>query len=141
MSAPTQQETGKPTRRIPQFTWGDRIARVRKDLGMDQKEFAELIGYPRGTIGGWEASGSLPRDIVTAARRIEAKTGVPFEWLIGVWSGGPSALNSCLSRTRLGFTMPGQGKRGFGRYGVDRSIIVRPLDNRPGSKPLVDVAA
>lgn len=69
---------------IPTWTLGDRIRKARAVAGMDQRHFADALGVKPGTLAGWEADNSKPRDLVGIARRIEHITDVPAFWLLGV---------------------------------------------------------
>lgn len=39
---------------IPEMGYGDRLRRIRLDLGMDQRDFAESIDMNKGTYGHHE---------------------------------------------------------------------------------------
>lgn len=71
---------------IPSWTLGDRIRKARTTVGMDQRQFAEALGVKAGTLAGWEADNSKPRELVDVAMRIEEITSVPASWILGVGS-------------------------------------------------------
>ncbi|MDO1477271.1 helix-turn-helix domain-containing protein [Rhodococcus ruber] len=71
---------------IPSWTLGDRIRKARTTVGMDQRQFADALGVKAGTLAGWEADNSKPRELVDIARRIEEITSVPASWILGVGS-------------------------------------------------------
>src|SRR5690606_15742623 len=69
------------------WTWGDRIRKLRTTLGVNQDVFAAMIGIPGGTVGAWEAtSASGARNITAIAQRIEDALATPglAAWLLGV---------------------------------------------------------
>jgi len=73
----------QPTRWIPEpdpETWGDRIRRVRKKLGITQKELANVSGIPEGSLATYETS---PKTVGDAARSmaISEATGCDVVWL------------------------------------------------------------
>jgi len=94
MTAPEREKA--PPRYIPQFTFGDRVAKIRRDMTLEQFRFGELIGYSKSTIAGWEAEGKQPRDLVSVARKISEVSGAPVGWILGVFpdAAGPSIPNS-----------------------------------------------
>lgn len=69
----------------PQFNFGDRIRKVRRDVaGMSQNEMAAAIGVSQKVFAAWESGRSRPSDIVGVAKRVELLTSVPAGWLLGV---------------------------------------------------------
>jgi transcriptional regulator with XRE-family HTH domain len=64
---------------IPEFTMGERLTKARKMTGLDQKQFADLIGVVRATISNAERDVYQPRPILLNAWSLV--TGVPREWL------------------------------------------------------------
>ena len=79
--------TIQPERFYPAWTLGDRIRKARLTTGMNQRDFAPLIGVKPGSLASWEADHSHPRDVVAIARRITMLTGVPAAWLLGLDDG------------------------------------------------------
>jgi DNA-binding XRE family transcriptional regulator len=73
--------------RTPEWTWADRIRKVRRELGLTQKQFAELIAVSPQAIGLWEAGNYEPRQLVEVAKRIERQTGVSAAWMLGLQEG------------------------------------------------------
>jgi len=67
------------------FTYGDRLRKVRKALHLSQSAFAELIGESPGNLATWEAGGH-PRKMIDTTHAIERSVGVPglAAWLLGV---------------------------------------------------------
>ena len=81
--------------RIPQWTFGERVRKVRRQSDLTQVEFAEKLGVTRAALESWESGRNEPRNIVDVAVRLEAITGVPRQWFLG-WldgagPGGPGA--------------------------------------------------
>ena len=70
--------------RIPKWEWADRVRRVRRDMRMSQDAFAEFLGIGAKRLGAWESGASEPQDKVEVAQLIEAKTGVPATWMLGL---------------------------------------------------------
>jgi transcriptional regulator with XRE-family HTH domain len=68
----------------PQWSLGDRLRKVRRELQWSQEELANAIGVKPTTLGAWESGRNSPDDPVYLARKIEIITGVPAAWLLGV---------------------------------------------------------
>lgn len=75
---------------IPQWTFGDRVRKVRRERGWSQGELAERLtaaletSVTRRTVAGWELSDRQPHDLVSMARGLCALTDVPAEWFLGL---------------------------------------------------------
>lgn len=80
----------QPERFYPAWTLGDRIRKARLSTGMNQRDFAPLIGVKPGSLASWEADNSQPRDIVAVAKRIEVLTRIPAAWLLSLDDTPPS---------------------------------------------------
>lgn len=74
-----------------EWTFSDRIRKLRKATGLGQAEFAERIGVAPGTYSGWEASPTQPRGIVEVAQRIQHEFGEQYgataNWVLGLENG------------------------------------------------------
>ena len=68
--------------RIPQWTFAERVRKVRRDLGMRKEDFADLIGVRLSTYGAWETGRNTP-DLTEVAPVLERTTGVPRTWFLG----------------------------------------------------------
>ena len=67
--------------RVPVFSLGERIRKVREDLGLSQQQFADQLGVDRKTVGNWEADRNQPRyrDLMM----ISSVGNVSLQWLAG----------------------------------------------------------
>lgn len=73
----------------PTWTFADRLRKVRRLLGLTQNAFAEQLGENRSAYIAWESDLNLPRDLVAVARKVEAASGVPASWMLGLDDGNP----------------------------------------------------
>ncbi len=64
---------------IPEWNVADRLRKSRDKTGLDQIEFANLIGASKTSVGHWEAGRRIPRPIYLRAWAVA--TGVTVEWL------------------------------------------------------------
>ncbi len=73
-----------------QLTWtfGDRLRKVRRILGMSQEAFAKLLGATPQALGAWELDVNAPRNVVAIAKRLEVAAGVPATWMLGLVAEG-----------------------------------------------------
>ena len=64
-------------------TFGERLKRVRTELGLSQIEFAESIGVPHQTLSTWERGATPSRDInqFEVVNRVYAQHGTNRDWL------------------------------------------------------------
>lgn len=67
----------------PRWEFGDRTRKIRRELGLSQAAFAELIGFGEKAVASWEAGGR-PGDAVATAEKIEQATGYDAVWVLGV---------------------------------------------------------
>lgn len=42
------------------MTSNQKLKKIREDLQLDQAQFSELVGIPRGTVSRWEAGEPIP---------------------------------------------------------------------------------
>ena len=66
----------------PSWTFGEKVRKIRKDLGYDQASFAKLLGVGRAALGHWEAGRNAPAHLPMVARNVSFKTGVSEFWLL-----------------------------------------------------------
>ena len=57
----------------------DRLKKLRKEIGLKQREIAERIGVSTGTVGQWESGVALPGD--ARIYKICKELNVREEWL------------------------------------------------------------
>lgn len=67
----------------PVWTFGDRLAKARREAGLTQSAIAVRLGRPKSSISAWE-SGVPPRNLLRVAAQWAEVTGVPVGWLLGV---------------------------------------------------------
>jgi DNA-binding XRE family transcriptional regulator len=70
--------------------FGDRMRRVRLGLGLNQSQFAELLGLSDATIGKYEVQSKDPRNASQVASTVQIVFGVRRAWLIT--GNGPAML-------------------------------------------------
>ena len=69
---------------IPQWTFGDRLRKVRRERGLSQERAAKALGVTSPQIAAWESGANNPRDVVSIAKRMELAFNVPTEWVLGL---------------------------------------------------------
>lgn len=69
---------------IPEWTFGDRLRRVRRERKVTQGQAAAALSVNEPQIASWESSGGNPRDIVAIAKRCHMAWGVSVEWMLGL---------------------------------------------------------
>src|SRR4029077_11916056 len=85
----------QPLGTIPEWTWGDRVRKVRRLAKLGQAELAAIMTVSPATVAAWEASLNEPRNAVAIAKRIEVALGVPATWMLGL-DAGPSPSSQAL---------------------------------------------
>ncbi len=78
--------------RSPEWTFGDRVRRIRRTAGLNQIEFAQRLGVTHQRLSQWESDRNKPGDIVAVAKRIRQEFGTPVDWTLGLdepSGGGP----------------------------------------------------
>lgn len=80
------------------WTFGDRLRKVRRALGLDQAELAAMLGTGQSNITNWETDLAKPRDREAIALRIQELTAgrVSAGWMLGLTEDprGPGAVDS-----------------------------------------------
>ena len=66
------------------FTLGDRLRKVRRASGDNQRDFAKVLHATQEAVSAWEAGRNYPRDVVAIAQRIERAYGVSAGWVLGI---------------------------------------------------------
>lgn len=72
------------TKRLPVWTFADKIKKARAMVGVGQNQFALAVGITSSTLAAYETGRSAPRfkDAAPLAKRIETYTGIPFDWFL-----------------------------------------------------------
>lgn len=65
------------------FTFGDRIRKARRVLGLTVEQMATGLGVTKQVVSQWETGVSNPRSAHMIARTAEHRYGVPAWWLLG----------------------------------------------------------
>lgn len=66
---------------VPEDTFGDRLARIRRRMSWNVSEAATACGVSHQSWRNWEAGG-LPRDLYETAHGIAEATGCSERWLL-----------------------------------------------------------
>ena len=72
------------------WTFGDRLRKIRKVVGVSQADFAAELSQGRQSVAAWELGTNEPRNPVAVAKRIELAYGVPASWTLGLSHQGPN---------------------------------------------------
>lgn len=80
------------TARVPEWTLGDRLRKIRRDADMTVADFAEVLGVSRASLGHYETDRNMPADVVALAKRIQLATGVPATWTLGLNDEAPGPV-------------------------------------------------
>jgi transcriptional regulator with XRE-family HTH domain len=89
---------------LPTWTLGDRLRKIRRELGLSQGEFANRLSQNPKSYSSWESDQAKPRELVAIAQQIENVTGVPAAWVLGLDAGpflslAPQATSRALTPT------------------------------------------
>lgn len=71
------------------WTFGDRLRKIRRAAKISQEEFATRIAVGHGSLANWESGLAQCRNEVEVARKIEREFGVPAIWTLGLDDSGP----------------------------------------------------
>lgn len=77
-------QRGIPEWHVPEWTFADRVRKIRRETGLTQAEFAQAIEAKDKAYGAWESGTNQPTDIVAVAKRIELAFRVPASWVLGL---------------------------------------------------------
>ena len=69
---------------VPEWTFADRLRKIRTSGGWSQKEIASLLEVGSSAYAQWEAGNAKPRDVVAIANRLELMARVPAAWTLGL---------------------------------------------------------
>lgn len=81
---------------VPQWGFGDRLRKVRTDIGYTQEEMAELLELKAATLSSYESGRANPRAtaLPALAARLELLTKVPRTWFMGWDDEAPHPHNT-----------------------------------------------
>lgn len=68
------------------------MRKARRRSGKTGAEFAAALGITASALGQYETDRTTPRDVVDLARRVEAETGIPAAWMLGVDPAEPPTV-------------------------------------------------
>ena len=68
---------------IPEWSFAERVRKVRRDMHLTQEQFADLIGVGLKAYSAWESGKNHPANIIELATTLERITGVDRRWFIG----------------------------------------------------------
>ena len=77
---------------IPEWTFGERLAKARKHARLNQAEMAERIHVSPSAIAKWESDRGEPRNFRDTIDAWSEVTGVDPAWLLGFRTGSFSPL-------------------------------------------------
>lgn len=69
---------------VPEWTFGDRLRKVRREKKVTQDQAAQALNVSPPQIAAWETGNNMPRDIVAIAKRCQLAWDVPAEWMLGL---------------------------------------------------------
>lgn len=75
---------------VLQWTFGDRVRKIRRAADMTVEEFARELDVNKSTMAHYETDRKRPRDIVAFAKRVQLRFGVRAEWTLGLNENAPS---------------------------------------------------
>jgi transcriptional regulator with XRE-family HTH domain len=88
----TTQAVGEVGAIKPDWTWGDKVRKVRRIVGLSQKEFADRIDVKAPTVAAWETSDAVepPKGAIAAAKRMHLAFNIDTAWLLGLEDERPT---------------------------------------------------
>ena len=95
---------------MPEWTFGDRIRKIRRELRLNQVEFADAIGRGDKAVAAWESGTNAPEDIVSVAKRIQVRFGVSAAWVLGIDPPPPAGPGSTVRARRDSNSQPSDPK-------------------------------
>ena len=66
-----------------EWTFGDRLRKVRRVLGLTTVELGETLGVTGQAVSNLEGRTNTPRQAFEIASRLEQEYGVPAWWVLG----------------------------------------------------------
>lgn len=72
-----------------EWSFGERVRKIRAELGLEQVELGQVLGVSGPTISNWETGLRQPHDLVGVAKRLAdlmAEAGKPITaaWVLGL---------------------------------------------------------
>lgn len=89
---------------VPQDSFADRLARVRRHHGWNYTQASVECGFPRQNWRMWEVGGAEPSKLAEVVSKIHARTGVDRMWLM--W--GDAGLQAPIRRYLRRYVYPGR---------------------------------
>ena len=72
---------------VPEWSFGERLAKARRHAGLTQEQMAELLGRKPSTIASWENETRQPRRLMALVAEWSRITGIDREWILGSRTG------------------------------------------------------
>lgn len=66
-----------------EWSFGDRVRKVRREAGLTQRQFAAELGVTAASVDAWESDRNKPRDLIGMASLIEDAFSLPHGWVLG----------------------------------------------------------
>jgi len=73
--------------KVPTWTPFERLRKVRRESGLNQNEFAAVLGVKPSTLGAWETGRNPIPDVLTLSETIEREFGYSKYWFRGDLDG------------------------------------------------------
>lgn len=72
-----------PARHIPIWTFGERVRKARREVGLTQEAMAKQLGVGAPAYAAWESGRNMPANLPDVVVRLERISGVPRSWFLG----------------------------------------------------------
>lgn len=88
MTTPSRQRHGEF---VPEWNFGDKTRKVRRELQLTQAEFAARLDIKENTYNAWETGRNTPSlaEAKRIAARLRLQCGIPEWWTLGVEPPSP----------------------------------------------------
>ena len=118
-------------RRPPSWTFGERLRKARREVGLNQADMAKRLGVKTATLGAWETGRNKP-DVATLAPRLEDVTGIPRVWFLG-WDDGPQPDPGDFVTSLYRPTQKGPRRGGRGGVGGASTVFATSAEDGSGA--------